>query len=360
MGWLRKVGNFCTFGALDRREAKSITQDANHRQDEIREELESAKEKTQKGLTDLGNLKAEIYSTTIQDFVVTYNKVADVDLSSLKTDNNALSFEKNEFELVELQSVSTSLKEATLVSGGLAVSGAVAAYGAMGLISVAGTTAAGTAIGTLSGVAASNATLAWLGGGALSAGGSGVAGGMVVLGGIALAPVAVLGMFLGTNKGKQQLNEANDFSCEVDVLVEKIRTLMMELSQVRRGCHLVSGTIKGLNGVLMIQTSKLKEVTTRLDNRSAISKHIIDPIKSKVFKISLLSYEEIEIVNDTRNAALLLKKLLDMPLMDEEGAFMSNVLDFIENKQPELENMLNKQGSNESYVEPIDQMLEAS
>ena len=42
----------------------------------------------------------------------------------------------------------------------------------------------GAAISGLTGVAATNATLAWLGGGALSAGGFGVAGGMAVLGGL--------------------------------------------------------------------------------------------------------------------------------------------------------------------------------
>jgi hypothetical protein len=48
-----------------------------------------------------------------------------------------------------------------------------AAFGSVGMLATAST---GTAIGTLSGAAATNATLAWLGGGALSAGGFGMAG----------------------------------------------------------------------------------------------------------------------------------------------------------------------------------------
>lgn len=49
------------------------------------------------------------------------------------------------------------------------------------LVGFWGTAGTGTAISTLSGAAATKATLAWLGGGTLAAGGFGVAGGAVVL-----------------------------------------------------------------------------------------------------------------------------------------------------------------------------------
>ena len=49
------------------------------------------------------------------------------------------------------------------------------------LVASLGTASTGTAISTLSGAAATKATLAWLGGGTLAAGGLGVAGGAVVL-----------------------------------------------------------------------------------------------------------------------------------------------------------------------------------
>ncbi|AVI91336.1 hypothetical protein CW753_18200 [Klebsiella pneumoniae] len=53
------------------------------------------------------------------------------------------------------------------------------ALGAWALVSAIGTASTGTAIGTLSGVAATNATLAWFGGGAVAAGGAGMSGGML-------------------------------------------------------------------------------------------------------------------------------------------------------------------------------------
>lgn len=67
--------------------------------------------------------------------------------------------------------------------------GSSMALGAWALVSAIGTASTGTAIGTLSGVAATNATLAWFGGGAVAAGGAGMSGGMLVLGGIVAVPI---------------------------------------------------------------------------------------------------------------------------------------------------------------------------
>ena len=65
---------------------------------------------------------------------------------------------------------------AARVAAGLGAPAAVST-----LVASVGTASTGTAISTLSGAAATKATLAWLGGGALAAGGFGVAGGVVVL-----------------------------------------------------------------------------------------------------------------------------------------------------------------------------------
>ncbi len=64
---------------------------------------------------------------------------------------------------------------------------------AFGLVAMYGIASTGTAIGTLSGAAASSATLAYLGGGSIAAGGFGVAGGTVLLGTGVGAVVVVVG-----------------------------------------------------------------------------------------------------------------------------------------------------------------------
>lgn len=67
---------------------------------------------------------------------------------------------------------------------GTLIGGSIATLGAPALTTIAmsvGTASTGTAITGLSGAAASNAALAWLGGGSLAAGGAGVAGGESLL-----------------------------------------------------------------------------------------------------------------------------------------------------------------------------------
>ncbi len=70
--------------------------------------------------------------------------------------------------------------------------GASAATGTLALVSAYATAGTGTAISGLSGVAATNASLAWLGGGATAVGGLGTGGGALLVGGIAaIAAIAV-------------------------------------------------------------------------------------------------------------------------------------------------------------------------
>lgn len=98
---------------------------------------------------------------------------------------------------------------------GAAVGGA-AAYGAfVGTVSL-GTASTGTAIAGLSGVAATNAALALLGGGTLAAGGAGVAGGMALLAGIVAAPALLLGVGGLVWMMKRNRKQQSDFAAKLD------------------------------------------------------------------------------------------------------------------------------------------------
>ncbi|GEM_PF-2492765 len=83
----------------------------------------------------------------------------------------------------------------TFAAGALGGAASVAAVAAVyNLALLVGTASTGTAIASLSGAAASNAALAWLGFGALSAGGWGIFGGWLVLTGVGV--VAYLSVYL--------------------------------------------------------------------------------------------------------------------------------------------------------------------
>jgi transcriptional regulator with XRE-family HTH domain len=94
-------------------------------------------------------------------------------------------------------------------AAGAAVGGA-AAYVTFVTAAAIGTASTGAAISGLSGIAATNATLALLGGGTLAAGGAGVAGGMMVLTGIVAAPAMILlagGLALMVKRNRKQRQE---------------------------------------------------------------------------------------------------------------------------------------------------------
>ncbi|MGL5915555.1 MAG: hypothetical protein ACRCZG_04765, partial [Culicoidibacterales bacterium] len=88
--------------------------------------------------------------------------------------------------------------------GGLV--GGSTAIGAWGLVSLIGSASTGTAISSLSGVAATNATLAWFGGGSLATGGAGMAGGLWVLGGLVAAPI----VFFTTKNAYKKVDEIKE------------------------------------------------------------------------------------------------------------------------------------------------------
>lgn len=101
-------------------------------------------------------------------------------------------------------------------AAGAAVGGA-AAYATFTAVARFGTASTGAAISGLSGIAATNATLAVLGGGTLAAGGGGITAGTTVLTSIVAAPIAILligGLYLAHRRNKA---EEVELSAHLDV-----------------------------------------------------------------------------------------------------------------------------------------------
>ncbi|GAA8209807.1 hypothetical protein HpKG24_02690 [Helicobacter pylori] len=108
------------------------------------------------------------------------------------------------------------------------------AYGAYTGVGLLASTAGGVAIAELSGVAATNATLAWLGGGALSVGGFGMVGGMAVLGGLVAGPaLAILGAF-SASKMEKKLENAKAYCSQVEAAVKKADVMIDQFQAIEK------------------------------------------------------------------------------------------------------------------------------
>lgn len=118
---------------------------------------------------------------------------------------------------------------------------AVGIYGAAGYI---GTASTGTAIATLSGAAATNASLAWLGGGALAAGGGGMALGTAVLGGLVAAPAVLVAGFFMEAKAEQVETEVERCCAQCDVAKEQMENHSAQLKVIAGWVEEVSENIQ--------------------------------------------------------------------------------------------------------------------
>ncbi|MEZ9833027.1 hypothetical protein AB4341_05795 [Vibrio breoganii] len=120
-----------------------------------------------------------------------------------------------------IQSFNTSFNAASTVGFGGVVGGSTA-VGAWALVSTVGSASTGASIAGLSGVAASNATLAWFGGGSLAAGGAGMTGGMAVLGGIVAVPMLYFAS-RGAYKKAQKISEETE---KLDAEIVKLKAML--------------------------------------------------------------------------------------------------------------------------------------
>ena len=154
-------------------------------------------------------------------------------------------------------------------TGGVKAAGAaLAGYGgAMGLATSVGVASTGTLIGSLSGAAAWNATLAWLGGGSLAAGGGGMALGSVVLGGITVGPAVLIGGFVLAGEGEKALTKAREYEAQVNIAIAKIDAAKDFMQQVRQQINELSYLVESVNNYAVIGLNELEAIQSFDKNR---------------------------------------------------------------------------------------------
>lgn len=142
-----------------------------------------------------------------------------------------------------------------LKSGAAGVAGGFAAAGVVpAAIMAVGSASTGTTIATLSGQAATNAILAWLGGGSLASGGGGMALGLVVLNvstlGVGLLIGGIIFNISGSSLSKQ-VDEAREQVKIETASVDKICSYLQEVS---------ASATKYCNAISKVRTIYMKEL----------------------------------------------------------------------------------------------------
>ncbi|STZ56014.1 Uncharacterised protein [Moraxella lacunata] len=244
-------------GVMDNNEAKELNELAQSIVEEAEFNLEQAKKHSQASLELLGTAKVTILNMSVKKFLELFRQIKNVDFEH---DGNLGNLELTDFDVADF----TMLRQevAFVVSSGLGVAGgatggALAAFGAYNGVMALGAASTGTAISTLSGAAATNATLAWLGGGSLAAGGYGIAGGTMVLGAVAAGPAMLIaGWYMGAkasknlDDAKSNIAQAKAFKADIDTTITAVDGIAKLAIQLKDLFHQVRVETKKTLGEL--------------------------------------------------------------------------------------------------------------
>lgn len=194
-------------------DAKTIAERATRLSEVAKRHMDSAETHFNAVAVHFAEHRQEVQTTSLVRFAELYERqVARLNLTDKEF---AVRFHMPEATFKEIRQTAhlvLNLTNAAMTAGSV---GLGAAQGTGLLVGTYGVASTGAAIGGLSGAAATNATLAWLGGGSLAAGGGGMALGTVVLGGLATAPALVVAGFTVAKKGEQALTAAHEFEAGV-------------------------------------------------------------------------------------------------------------------------------------------------
>lgn len=226
---------------IDIDEAKEIGEKAERRYEDRKKQLDEIRNDTNKIFKELGILKATIFQTQIAHIIKL--------LKQQKNSGSELKDYEEYFSEKEIKEMERMVKVSLDITSNLATSataGALTGLAVYGTIPLLATASTGTAIASLSGVAATNATLAWLGGGSLAAGGFGMSGGMIALGGIVAGPALAVGGFMLASKAEEQLTKAHAYRAEVDKAIAKFEQSEEVLKALQANANEVIYTLNRL------------------------------------------------------------------------------------------------------------------
>lgn len=287
---------------VDQKEANETNEFANDIIKSASRKIETCRKNCGTAIDNLGKCKIQILDESVKPFIAEFEKLNHVELSESQGLNELQKMvldQKNFTELKELQSMATSMVGG-LASGAMA--GALTAFGAYGAAGALATASTGTAIASLSGAAATNATLAFFGGGSLAVGGLGMAGGTAVLGGLVAGPaLAVLGIVVGS-KASANLDKAYSNLSKASKFQEEMNTASTLCIGIRKRAAMFSRFLVSLNSIF---EPLIYELTQIIKNRGTDFRKFSD--------------DEKKIVAEAMAMAGAIKSILDTPILNEEG-----------------------------------------
>lgn len=246
-------------GAAKMKKANDMQKEAQdrHSQNEVR--LKRDNEKASEEMDNLGELELSILKS-----FKTFSDLLEQIHNRPEFKNPTYSqFELPQYNREELEQISIG---ADVLLGGLggAALGTAGGFAAAGATTAAvmalGTASTGTAIASLSGIAATNATLAALGGGAIAAGGGGIALGTTVLGAATLGVGLLVGGIIFNLTGSSMTDKANRIWSEMETAEKEINRICRYLNELYTAAGEYIALLRRVRGEYDLHLSDMQRI----------------------------------------------------------------------------------------------------
>ena len=287
---------------IDQHNAKKLNLNSEERLAQAGERLNVLRKQCGESLESLGSEKVAVINGSLKDFVDTFSNIKNVDFTESIGLEEIKKFHIDQKTFDDMAEINGLVKTMTIGAMSGITGGALTAFGAYSAAATFATASTGTAIGTLSGAAATNATLAFFGGGSIASGGLGIAGGTMVLGGLVAGPaLLVMGIISGAKAGKS-LENALANSAEVDVTCEQLEIANYQCIAIRRRTYMFYSLLARLDSFLLPLVFEMKDV-----------------VKNEGYDYSVYSPESKKIVARAASVAVTVKRVIDTPILSEDG-----------------------------------------
>lgn len=305
-------------GAIDTKEANDVQETAERILSSAKNRMEKTRKSTTTSIEELGKTKLKAYGEEIKEFVEIFSKIKNVEIQESEGINELKKINITKETLNEMRE--TAIGATDILGSGIAGVGAgvLLGWGTYGGVMALGTASTGAAIGGLSGVAATNATLAWLGGGALAAGGGGMALGTAVLGGIIAGPALLVAGGIFGAKAKEKLNNAYSNLSEAKKIDSEIKSAESELIVIKNNAN------------------QLNELINKLTKLLGQANFALNIVVNNEYNWKNLNKAEKDTVIVAMKAAQTLKAVIDIPLLTKDGVLTKDIKDILSKKDSVL------------------------